>query len=122
MQVTWAPDVLKQLKPLHHDRRARERRQGRVGAVLTLTEIVEVGEVRIYVLHDVSDLDVDPKAAELAAVVSGHSHRPTAEVRGGVLFLNPGSAGPRRFSLPVTMAKLRVVGKSLSHELIELAV
>jgi len=89
---------------------------------LPLTEIVEVGEVRIYVLHDLSDLDVDPKAAELAAVVSGHSHRPTAEVRGGVLFLNPGSAGPRRFSLPVTIAKLRVVGKSLSHELIEIAV
>ena len=89
---------------------------------LPLTEIVEVGEVRIYVLHDVSDLDVDPKAAELSAVVSGHSHRPSAEVRDGVLFLNPGSAGPRRFSLPVTIAKLRVVGKSLSHELIELAV
>ena len=89
---------------------------------LPLTQIVEIGEVRIYVLHDVSDLDVDPTAAELAAVVSGHSHRATAEVRGGVLFLNPGSAGPRRFSLPVTIARLRIVGKSLFPELIELRV
>jgi hypothetical protein len=74
------------------------------------------------VLHELSALDLDPKAAEFAAVISGHSHRPHAEVRDGVLFLNPGSAGPRRFALPVAIAKLRVIGKSLSHELIELRV
>jgi hypothetical protein len=89
---------------------------------LPLREVIHVGEVQLYVLHELSALDLDPKAAEFAAVISGHSHRPHAEVRDGVLFLNPGSAGPRRFALPVAIAKLRVIGKSLSHELIELRV
>jgi putative phosphoesterase len=84
------------------------------------TQVVEAGDVLIYVLHDLAQLDVEPKAARFAAVVSGHSHRPVAEVRDGVLFLNPGSAGPRRFSLPVTLAKLQIAGTSLSHELIRL--
>jgi putative phosphoesterase len=89
---------------------------------LPLKEIIEVGEVQFYMLHDVSELDFDPKAAEFSAVISGHSHRATAELRDGVLFLNPGSAGPRRFTLPVTVAKLRVARKSLVHEFIELRV
>lgn len=118
-----APDVLKQLRAIAPTIAVR----GNVdrdpfARSLPLTQVIEVVKVRIYVLHDVSELDVDPKAAELSAVISGHSHRPTAEVRNGVLFLNPGSAGPRRFSLPVAIAKLRVVGKSLFHELIELRV
>ena len=117
------PDVLKQLRAIAPTIAVRGNVDRDAWAQsLPLTEIVEVGEVRIYVLHDLSAFDLDPRAAELAAVVSGHSHRPTAEVRGGVLFLNPGSAGPRRFSLPLTIAKLRVIGKSLSHEFIELAV
>jgi uncharacterized protein len=117
------PEVLKQLRAIAPTIAVRGNVDRDAWAQsLPLTEMVEVGEVRIYVLHDLSDLDIDPQAAELSAVVFGHSHRPTAEVRGGVLFLNPGSAGPRRFSLPVTIAKLRVVGNSVSHELIELAV
>jgi putative phosphoesterase len=87
---------------------------------LPLSEVIEVGEVHLYVLHEVSELDLDPKAAEFAAVIYGHSHRPSAEVRDGVLFLNPGSAGPHRFALPVSIAKLRIVGRTVSHELIEL--
>jgi putative phosphoesterase len=86
------------------------------------TQVVEAGDVLIYVLHDLAQLDLEPKAARFAAVVSGHSHRPAAEVRDGVLFLNPGSAGPRRFSLPVTVARLRIDGKALSHELVRLRV
>jgi putative phosphoesterase len=89
---------------------------------LPLTEVVEVGDLRLYVLHDLSALDLHAHAAEFAAVIYGHSHTPKAEVRKGVLFLNPGSAGPRRFALPVSVAKLRVLGGSLSHELIELSV
>ena len=88
--------------------------------VLPTTEVVEAGELRLYVLHDRSGLDLDPKAAGFAAVVSGHTHRPSAEVRDGVLYLNPGSAGPRRFSLPVAVARLRVDGGHLSHEIVEL--
>jgi uncharacterized protein len=89
---------------------------------LPLSEVVQVGEIQLYVLHDLAALDLDPRAAGFAAVIFGHSHQPIAEVRDGVLFLNPGSAGSRRFALPVAVARLRVVGKTLSHELIELQV
>ena len=72
------------------------------------TEVVELGGVHIFVLHDVHALDLDPKAAGFAAVISGHSHQPMREVRDGVLYFNPGSAGPRRFSLPVTVGRLEI--------------
>jgi putative phosphoesterase len=87
---------------------------------LPATKIIEVGDVRLYLLHDLATLDLDPKAAGLAAVIYGHSHQPKAEMRDGVLFLNPGSAGRRRFSLPVAVARLQIDGKSLTHEFIEL--
>ena len=89
---------------------------------LSMTEVVEVGALQLYVLHDIATLDLDPRAAGFAAVIFGHSHRPGAENRNGVLYLNPGSIGPRRFTLPIAMAKLRVTGKQLSHEMIELRV
>jgi uncharacterized protein len=72
------------------------------------TEVVQAGAATIYVLHDVNALDLDPLAAGFHIVVSGHSHKPSRVERGGVLFLNPGSAGPRRFSLPATVALLRL--------------
>jgi putative phosphoesterase len=89
---------------------------------LPLIEVVEAGPLQLYVLHDIATLDIDPQAAGFAAVISGHSHRPGAERRRGVLYLNPGSAGPRRFTLPIAVAKLHVVGDQLSHEMIELRV
>lgn len=89
---------------------------------LPVSEVVEVGHVHFYVLHDISTLDLDPKAAGFAAVIFGHSHRPSAEVRDGVLYLNPGSAGPRRFSLPIAVARLQVSGERVSHEIVELEV
>ena len=70
------------------------------------TEVVEVGGVHIYILHDLATLPLDPVAAGFAVVVSGHTHEPNVEAEGGVLFLNPGSAGPRRFRLPVSVASL----------------
>jgi uncharacterized protein len=91
------------------------------GRTLRDTEVVEVGEVLLYLLHDLQDLDLDPVAAGFRAVISGHSHRPLVEERNGVLYLNPGSAGPRRFSLPIAVARLRVTGTSLSAEIIELS-
>ena len=81
---------------------------------------VEVGELLFYVLHDISELDLDPAVAGYAAVVYGHSHRPSIEMREGVLFLNPGSAGPRRFKLPVSIARVGVSGQQLRSEIIEL--
>jgi putative phosphoesterase len=88
---------------------------------LPITKTVRVAGVRLYLLHDVKELDVDPVARGFRAVVSGHSHRAKTETRDGVVYLNPGSAGPRRFRLPVTVAHLRL-GRSASAEIVELAV
>ena len=71
-----------------------------------VTALVEAGPARIYLLHDLKTLDLDPRAAGLHIVVSGHSHQPMRSEIGGVLYINPGSAGPRRFRLPVTVARL----------------
>jgi putative phosphoesterase len=89
---------------------------------LPLTTVLEVESSLLYVVHEIQSLDLDPKAAGFQAVITGHSHKPSAEVRRGVLFLNPGSAGPRRFKLPNALARIEVQGSSLSHQLIELAV
>ncbi len=74
--------------------------------VLPVTAVAEAGAVMIYVLHDVKELDLNPAAAGFGIVVSGHSHKPGEIQRDGVLYINPGSAGPRRFQLPVTLARL----------------
>jgi hypothetical protein len=81
-------------------------------------EIVDAGGLQVYVLHQLDHLDLDPGAAGFAAVIHGHSHAPSAETRGGVLYLNPGSAGPRRFRLPVSVARLRAAGRLLEPELV----
>jgi putative phosphoesterase len=70
------------------------------------TEVVELGGVSIYMMHDLGKLDLKPQAAGFRVVISGHSHVPKQETRNGVLYFNPGSAGPRRFKLPVTMGRL----------------
>jgi len=84
------------------------------------TNVLEVGSIAIYVLHDVGRLDLDPRSAKFAAVIFGHSHRPSQEMRNGVLFFNPGAAGPRRFTLPVTVGRLRISGSQVSAEIIHL--
>ena len=84
------------------------------------TEVVEVGGVSLYLLHDLHELDVEPRAAGFAAVISGHSHQPRLEERDGVLYLNPGSAGPRRFKLPISLARLTVAGKRVQAQLVTL--
>ena len=91
----------------------------RVGK-LPFTRVVQAGEALLYVLHDLHGLDLDPSAAGFQAVISGHSHQPLIQPQGGVLYLNPGSAGPRRFSLPVTVAILTVTGSKLEARLVEL--
>jgi uncharacterized protein len=83
-------------------------------------DAVEVGSARLYVLHDLKGLDISPEGAGFRVVVSGHSHKPLAEERRGVLYLNPGSAGPRRFKLPVTLARLTIEGDDASAEIINL--
>jgi putative phosphoesterase len=77
-------------------------------AELPATDVVELGGQLIYLVHSVHDLDINPKAAGMAMVVSGHSHKAKVEVKDGVVYFNPGSAGPRRFSLPVTVGFVTV--------------
>jgi uncharacterized protein len=88
---------------------------------LPATEAVEVGPHLIWVLHDIAQLDLDPTVG-FAAVVYGHSHKPAIETRAGVLYVNPGSAGPRRFRLPVTVGRLHVTDDGLRPEIVELDV
>jgi len=85
------------------------------------TETIELGEVKLYLLHALQELTLDPSANGFDVVVSGHSHRPSVERRNGVLYLNPGSAGARRFKLPVCVARLTVRGRSCRARIIELA-
>ena len=87
---------------------------------LPFTEVVQVGQVYLYVLHDLETLDLDPAAAGFNAVISGHSHIPKIEKRDGVIFLNPGSAGPRRFKYPISIAFLYIKGTSIETEMVEL--
>lgn len=83
-------------------------------------EIVEVGQILLYVVHDLNDLDLDPAAAGFSAVISGHSHKPSIQRQKGVLLLNPGSAGPRRFRLPISVALINVEEQTLGLRLIGL--
>ena len=90
-------------------------------SALPKTAVAEAGCVTIYVLHDVHQLDLDPAAAGFQIVVSGHSHKPSRTERGSVLYVNPGSAGPRRFQLPVTVARLDLSKSPWNVEFIELS-
>jgi uncharacterized protein len=103
------PQVLEELRtlaPVYAVRGNNDRGPWALG--LPATEAIELEGVSIYILHDLQELDLDPVAAGFATVVAGHSHRPTIETRDGVLYINPGSAGPRRFSLPVAVGFLEI--------------
>ncbi len=84
------------------------------------TEFVQLGAVYVYAIHDVAQLDIDPAGASVRVVVSGHSHKPLVEERGGVLYVNPGSCGPRRFRLPIAVADLHIDGSAVSARIVEL--
>lgn len=88
---------------------------------LPLSDVVQSGSAFIYVLHNLHELDVDPAAAGFQIVVSGHSHQPSRSERGGVLYVNPGSAGPRRFNLPITVARLDLRTTPWKVEFIDLS-
>jgi len=85
------------------------------------TEVLEIGGVSIYVLHDLGQLDLKPSAAGFQVVIYGHSHMPKQETRDGVLYFNPGSAGPRRFKLPISVGVLKVAAGKVEGEIIEIA-
>ena len=96
--------------------------KGTWAADLPHDDVVEVGAHVLYVLHDRAELDLEPAAAGFSAVLCGHSHRPSVERERGVLYLNPGSAGPRRFSLPVALARLVVGPERCDATIVQLAV
>ena len=84
---------------------------------LPLTDVFELGGATLHVLHDVNELDLDPRAAGISVVIAGHSHKPLSEERDGVLFFNPGSAGPRRFRLPISVGRLVITGSRVVGDL-----
>ncbi len=89
---------------------------------LPATEVVEAGGGSIYMLHNLGQLDLNPEAAGCNVVIYGHSHKPKIEERNGVLYFNPGSAGPRRFQLPVSVGKLVIVAGKVQAQLVELKI
>jgi uncharacterized protein len=118
-----APEILEQLQTVAPVTAVRGNVDG--GALarkLPLSEVIEVDGISIYMLHILEKLDLKPEAAGFSAVIYGHSHVPKIEEKNGVLYFNPGSAGPRRFKLPVTVGKLMVEGEKIHAEIVELAV
>src|SRR5947209_14388301 len=84
------------------------------------TQVVELAGLSFYVLHDLNALDLNPRAAGFAAVISGHSHQPRQEIKDEVLYFNPGSAGPRRFRLPITVGRLEILNGKVSGKVVEI--
>jgi uncharacterized protein len=95
---------------------------GAWASILPDTRLVQTANMKLYVIHNVKELDCEPAAEGYAVVISGHSHKPSVLTRDGVLFVNPGSAGPRRFKLPVAVGKLFIQNQRVNAELIELRV
>jgi len=88
---------------------------------LAATELIRVGDVFVYIIHDLAELDLDPGAAGVRVIVSGHSHKPLLEERDGILYVNPGSCGPRRFKLPVCLGELSVAGNAVRARIVDLS-
>jgi len=87
---------------------------------LAPTELIRIGGVFVYILHNLTELDLDPHAAGARVIVSGHSHKPIIEERDGILYVNPGSCGPRRFKLPICLGELTVAGNAVSARIVDL--
>jgi uncharacterized protein len=117
------PAVLKALRTIASVHAIRGNNdQGGWACNLSTNRVIEVGNHTIYVLHNISELDLDPYVARFTVVASGHSHKPVIEKRDKILFVNPGSAGPRRFSLPVTVARLALWSRRCDAEIVPLVV
>ena len=116
-------DVLDELASIAPVRAVRGNNDnGLWAAAIPETQALRVGGISIYVIHSIAELDIDPVAAGFQVVVSGHSHKPLVESRGGVLYVNPGSSGPRRFKLPIAVGELVIEGGSVQARWVELNV
>lgn len=94
--------------------------KGELRDILPKKEVVEVGQILIYLLHNIEDLDLEPEAAGIKVVITGHSHKPSITIKNNTVYLNPGSAGPKRFKLPVTVGILDIDGEKVDPKIIEL--
>src|SRR5207248_4351719 len=114
-----APEILDRLRELAPVTAVRGNvDHGAWAEQLPQAEVVELADATVYLLHDLKQLDLDPRAAGLAAIISGHTHQPKIEKRSGVLYFNPGSAGPRRFRLPISVGRLRIESGVITPELL----
>ena len=111
-------EALQRIAPLRAVRGNNDKSDWAVS--LPNSDVVEVGGRKIYVVHNLAELGLDPATCDFTAIISGHSHKPKVERRGKVLFVNPGSAGPRRFALPVTVATLALRGNRCEAKIVEL--
>ena len=109
-------EKLRAIAPLTAVRGNNDR--GAWAAGLRESELVRLGDVFLYAIHDLAEIDIEPRAAGVRVVVSGHSHRPSVDERDGVLYVNPGSAGPRRFRLPIAAAELAVEGERVAAKIV----
>ena len=115
------PSILEKLREIAPVTAVRGNVDGGIwGRTLPLTTVLQISGVSIYVLHILDDLDLKPEAAGFAAVIYGHSHKPHTETKNGVLYFNPGSAGPRRFDLSVTVGRLRIRRAAIESEIVQL--
>ena len=115
------PDILKTLESIAPTFAVRGNvDRGLWARTLPDKDLVEAAGKLLYVIHNLDELDLDPAAAEIDAVIFGHSHMPASYVKDGVLYFNPGSAGPRRFKLPVTVGRFTIVDSGLKSEIIDL--
>jgi uncharacterized protein len=117
-----SPDILEQLAAFAPLTAVRGNNDGQAWAAqLPTTEMIRIGGVFVYVIHDLAELDIEPQAVGVRVIVSGHSHMPSVNERDGVLYVNPGSCGPRRFKLPISVGELLVAGGEVRARTIELS-
>ena len=119
-----APEILEQLAaiaPVTAVRGNNDRAEWAARIAETQRMRISDDGIVLYALHDIHEIDVDPDAAGIDVIISGHSHRPSIARRDGVLYVNPGSAGPRRFKLPISVGELLIDGASITPRIVELA-
>jgi putative phosphoesterase len=116
-----SPDILEELAAFAPLTAVKGNNDGQAWAAhLPATEMIRIGGLFVYVIHDVAELDIEPQAAGVRVIVSGHSHKPSVKEREGVLYVNPGSCGPQRFKLPICVGELLVQGGDVRARTIEL--
>lgn len=115
------PEVLRELEAIAPVTAVRGNMDGRPRlGMLPKNDMIDIGGVLIYIIHDRFEMDLDPLAAGISMVIFGHSHRPAIENSNGVLYINPGSAGPRRFKLPASVGRLEITDSRITPVIIEL--